>query len=308
MRALSAVFGLLRILRSLVFRLGLRRIHQFSIPVIVVGNITVGGTGKTPLVIHLTEILKSAGYRPGVVSRGYGSDTRAGSRLVTAECGTSDVGDEPLLIQRRTGVPVVVGSDRVAGIERLLEDQEVNVIVSDDGLQHLKMGRDLEIVVVDGQRRFGNGRLLPAGPLREPTSRLESVDFVVVNNATDSSELSMALKGDILVRLNDRSECPLSGFAGRKVSAVAGIGNPERFFRQLEAANIEIDRHPFPDHHVFSPSDLAQFEQLTVIMTEKDAVKCSARSGQDWWVLPVEACLPSTFEADFLSRVEKIRN
>ena len=306
MKALSLIYRGLLVLKRLTYKLRLRRVQSFEIPVVVVGNITVGGTGKTPLVLRLVELLRASGYQPGVISRGYGSSAGGGPLAVNADSKSEAVGDEPLLIHQRSGVPVMVGSNRVAAIRRLLADHSVDIIISDDGLQHQEMGRDLEIVVIDGDRRFGNARLLPAGPLREPASRLDRVDFTLVNGG-DETELSMHLEGNVLERLQDGSRCPLTNFDGQAVVAIAGVGNPERFFKRLEAAGVVVDRHPFPDHHRYSQSDLAKFVSKAVIMTEKDAVKCRALTGTNWWVLPITAQLPSSFETELLGKLEQIR-
>ena len=306
MTGLSFLYRLLLSAKDLAYRAGLRRAQRFEVPIVVVGNITVGGTGKTPLVIHLVEILRTAGYHPGVVSRGYGSSAGAGPRLVDAVSRPAAVGDEPLLIHRRSGVPVMVGSNRVASIRRLLADYSLDIIISDDGLQYQKMARDLEIVVIDGYRRLGNGRLLPAGPLREPSTRLLTVDFSLVNGG-DASELSMHLKGDTLVKLQDGTERTLEAFAGQSVNAVAGIGNPERFFSQLEGAGVIIERHSFPDHHLFTQADLSRLDDKPIFMTEKDAVKCQTLTGANWWVLPVEARLPTAFKHQLLDKLEEYR-
>ena len=306
MSALSPLYRGVLTLKRLAYQVGIRRVQAAGVPVIVVGNITVGGTGKTPLVLRLLEILRTSGYRPGVVSRGYGSNAGSGPRPVKTTSSALEVGDEPLLIHQRSGMPVMVGSNRNAGIRRLLADHAVDIIISDDGLQHTKMGRDIEIVVIDGARRLGNGRCLPAGPLREPISRLERVDFTLVNGGAEN-ELSMQLLGQTLVSLRDGSRLPIEGFDGKTVEAVAAIGNPDRFFQQLEAAGIVVARHVFPDHHAYTQTELAGLQQKTVIMTEKDAVKCRTFAGRDWWMLPIEASVPPSFEAELLGKLEPIR-
>lgn len=275
--------------------------------IIVVGNITVGGSGKTPLVARLCRILQQAGFKPGVISRGYGRKDRD-LRLVSPASDPGKVGDEPLLIARQTGVPVIVSPNRCKAVEKLI-GMGRDVVISDDGLQHYRLPRDMEICVVDGQRKFGNGKLLPAGPLREPLSRLHSVDYVVVNGEGSilpevEDVTPMSLHGSILSSLKDGQNWRLSQFAGCSVNAVAGIGNPERFFKLLENARIRVNRYPFPDHHAFTAEDFDPMDSnLPVLMTEKDAVKCTALGLKNAWSLAVEAALPHAWESAFIQRV-----
>jgi tetraacyldisaccharide 4'-kinase len=271
------------------------------VPLVVVGNVAVGGTGKTPVVIALVEALVAAGFRPGVVSRGYGG--RGPGGLVPADGDPGRYGDEPVLIARRTGVPVWVDRDRVAAGRALLAGQGVDVIVADDGLQHYRLARTVEIAVVDGSRRFGNGRLLPAGPLREPTSRLAQVDLVLVNGLRSPHELGFDLRAGDPRALRDDQRRPLAAFTGSPVHAVAGIGDPSRFFASLRAAGLEPIEHPFPDHHRFRPGDLAFGDPRPVLMTEKDAVKCARFAQANWYALPVSAALPAAAIARVLERL-----
>lgn len=265
------------------------RAVRLPVPVLVVGNLTVGGTGKTPLVIHLVERLRAAGRTPGVISRGYGAE--GAPRLVDIDSRAEAVGDEPLLIARRCGVPVAVGVDRVAAARALLAAHPaVDVIVSDDGLQHLRLARDLEICVIDGGRGFGNGWRLPAGPLRESVTRLASVDLVVVNGGTRPGAVSMTLVPGMARRLCDGHERALSGFVGSKVHAVAGIGHPARFFAALAVAGLEVMPYPRPDHAPLALADLPSPDGWPVLLTEKDAVKLANASGRDdLWLVPVTA-------------------
>jgi tetraacyldisaccharide 4'-kinase len=275
--------------------------------IVVVGNLTVGGSGKTPLVIRLCRVLEKAGLHPGVVSRGYGRKSNQLIQVVPG-CSANDTGDEPLVIARRTGVPVVVSADRCAGARHLFE-QGINVVISDDGLQHHRLPRKVEICVVDGEREFGNGLLLPAGPLREPLSRLGEVDFVVINGAEHVQGVSqeatrMQFVPGLLYALNGEETWRLSQFSGCRVNALAGIGNPERFFKSLEQAGLHVEKHVFPDHHAFSASDFSSLEPgWPIIMTEKDAVKCRGLELDNAWYLSVEASLPSSWEQDFLVRL-----
>lgn len=289
---LSLLFIIATAARRLAYRSGMFSVRHPGVPVVVVGNISVGGTGKTPLVIWLARTLAEQGVAVGVVSRGYGAGRGAQPPMrVSDALGADEVGDEPMLIAARTGVPVVVGRDRFAAAAMLARDG-VELIIADDGLQHYALGRDVEIAVVDGRRRFGNGRLLPAGPLREPVARLDVVDRVVINGgpARGPSELRMDLAGDTACNLVDGRTMSLADAAGLRWHALAGIGDPERFFGTLEASGLALIRHPFPDHAPLTSADLEFGDELPVIMTEKDAVKCRSFADARCWVLPVEAC------------------
>ena len=306
LRALAWVYrGLVRVRRGL-YRWGWLKRYRAPVPVIVVGNITVGGAGKTPCVIWLCEILRAAGYTPGVVSRGYGGQAASWPQVVTLTSDTRQVGDEPVLIAVRTGCPVFAAPDRGAAIRALLEaEPEVDVIVSDDGLQHYAMARDVEIVVIDGARRFGNGYCLPAGPLREPLSRLGEVDFKVCNGGVaHTGELSMQLAMDQAHNLlRPDWLCSLSELAGTRVHAVAGIGHPQRFFSQLREAGLDVIEHPFPDHHPFRAADIYFDDSLPVLMTEKDAVKCMPFADIQHWAVPVFAKMDAQFARNIVKRL-----
>jgi tetraacyldisaccharide 4'-kinase len=291
--------------RSLYFLRVLKSVHP-GIPVVVVGNLTVGGSGKTPLVIWIAEFLKSKGWSPGIVSRGYGARITE-PRAATLAAEAAEVGDEPILLSRRSGCPVWVGADRVQVAARLrAAHEDVNVLVLDDGLQHYAMRRDIEIAVVDG-RGLGNGFLLPAGPLREPRSRLRSVD-AVVSHASPTRGYAMRLEGDVLHRMTDaRERQPLKAFAGQRVHAVAGIGDPNRFFLHLGKAGLKVVPHPFPDHHPFTPRDLEFGDDAPVLLTEKDAVKLRSVARPGWWVLPVSAQLDPAFGTWLLGKLDEWR-
>jgi tetraacyldisaccharide 4'-kinase len=288
---LSLLFALLVMLRRWSYRLGLLRSHRMPVPVIVVGNLTVGGTGKTPLVLWLVEFLRSHGYRPGIISRGYGSRVHH-PQSVSATSDPLLAGDEPVLLARRVQCPVWVGVSRVEVSRALLSARpDCNILISDDGLQHYGLLRDVEIVVVDGRRRFGNGRMLPAGPLREPLSRMQSADAVVVNGGDIAAgEYAMRLSGVIFQHLgNPARTATASDFSGQRVHAVAGIGDPSRFFAHLRQLGLDVVGHAFPDHHAFQPHEL-QFEGAdAILMTEKDAVKCAAFAPNNAWMLAVDA-------------------
>lgn len=290
LRLLSLVYRGLLALRGALYRRGFRRVHRLRVPVLVVGNLVAGGSGKTPLTIALARALAERGWRPGIVSRGYGRRSQEPVR-VTPHLPPEVCGDEPLLIARRTGLPVFVDNDRVAGARRLVAEG-CNLVIADDGLQHVRLGRDIEIEVVDGQRRHGNGRLLPAGPLREPAGR--RVDFRVVNGgAAGEGEWHMRLRLGEAEPLDGGASRPLAVFAPGPVHALAGIGNPGRFFASLREAGLELHEHPFPDHHAFLAADLRFSPPLPLLMTEKDAVKCVDFSLANAWFVPVDAELPA---------------
>jgi tetraacyldisaccharide 4'-kinase len=303
---LSWLFQALTVLRRFAYARAWLTTQRLAIPVVVVGNIGVGGSGKTPLVIWLVEQLRAAGYVPGVISRGYG-----GSELGPFEVGPLsdpiEVGDEPVLIAARTEAPLFIGRDRVAAGQALLEAYpNCDIIVSDDGLQHQRLQREFEIVVIDEAAGFGNGRLLPAGPLRESATRLKSVDAIVLNrNKIDPASapdpladpmgmpqtpISMRLSGHVFYNVKDPARHALAAdLRDQTLHAVAGIGRPQRFFDHLRALRLNISVHPFPDHHRFQPSDLAFAGDAPVLMTEKDAVKCKAFARDNWWSLAVSA-------------------
>ncbi|HLB30564.1 MAG TPA: tetraacyldisaccharide 4'-kinase [Gammaproteobacteria bacterium] len=293
---LGWLYGCGMVLRRLFYRAGVLPARRVRVPVIVVGNITVGGTGKTPLVIWLCELLQARGHRPGVISRGYGGLETRKPQQVRPDSDPSIVGDEPLLISRRTGVPVAIAVDRYTAARQLLEHTDCDILICDDGLQHLGLDRDLEIAVVDGERLFGNRRCLPAGPLREFVGRLDSVDMVVVNGGNAGRFHLMELEPCDLRAVGDPRRClPANSLAGQSAHAVAGIGNPGRFFRQLRLLGINPVRHEFPDHHPFQPEELDFNDDLPVVMTEKDAVKCQRFACANWWYLPVTARLAQSF-------------
>jgi tetraacyldisaccharide 4'-kinase len=300
---LSWVFCVVVGVRALAYRTGMLVSRTAPAPVIVVGNISVGGTGKTPLVVWLARYLAAAGFRPGIVIRGYGGNAREWPQRVTGRSDPRVVGDESVLLARRCGCPVMAGPQRVESARRLVSERGCDLILSDDGLQHYALNRDLEIAVVDGLRRFGNGFCLPAGPLRERRSRLSYVDLVLVNGAPGPGELGMGLRPAEAVSLIDPLFTrPLAQFSGRRVTAVAGIGHPQRFFDMLRGLGMALVERPFPDHHAFEPGDLDR--PGTLMMTEKDAVKCEAFARDDWWYVPVEA-MPSPAFVHRLDRLTK---
>ena len=301
----SLVYRVAVWLRRLAYRSGLARSHRLPVPVIVVGNITVGGTGKTPLVAWLAGYLLSKGYRPGIISRGYGGRARRWPQQVRPDSDPNIVGDEPVLLAGITGCPMVVAPKRVAAARALLEHSDCNVIISDDGLQHYALQRDLEIAVIDGIRRFGTGFSLPAGPLREPVKRLQEVDLVVVNGLGSGTEHPMRMLLGEAHNLKDRALTrELSGFRGQTVHAVAGIGNPERFFQTLQQAGMQVVCHAFPDHHRFTSDDIGFGDGKPVLMTEKDAVKCRHFASDNDWYVPVRVELSAEFCAQLDALLE----
>ena len=304
----SLAFGFLGSARRILYRLRLLKSAHPGIPVIVVGNLTAGGSGKTPLVLWIAELLKRNGWSPAIVSRGYGGSGGV-PRAATIASEAEDVGDEPIVLARRSGCPVWVGPDRLQVIEALrLQHADVDVVILDDGLQHYRLRRDVEIAVVDA-RGFGNGFLLPAGPLREPARRLKSLDAVVCHDNSALPGFRMALEGDMAHRMTDaRDRRPVQAFSSHKVHAVAGIGNPNRFFLHLARHGVRVMPHPFPDHHRFAPGELEFGDDVEVLMTEKDAVKLRRYSRANWWVLPVSAKLDPAFGDWLLGKLHARRS
>jgi tetraacyldisaccharide 4'-kinase len=307
---LAWLYGLVMTVRRGAYAWGLMRTRRAGKPVIVVGNLTVGGTGKTPLVAWLAEQLSLSGLKVGIVSRGYGRSKRE-PEGVHAESAWRDVGDEPMLLQICTGCDVVVAQDRFAGAQQLIA-LGVDVVIADDGLQHLRLARDCEIVVIDGARGFGNGRLLPAGPLREPASRVRNASIVVVNGIPEHASLRVPVQGSLQMTLFGgeahrvdglAAPEPLEHFRGRRVHAVAGIGNPQRFFRDLRARGIDLVEHPFPDHHPFTAADLTFGDDLPVVMTQKDAVRCRELGNARLWYVPVVARFSDSQARELIDRV-----
>ena len=288
---LSWLYGLVSGLIRLSYKVGLKRAWRAPVPVVVVGNLTAGGNGKTPVVIWLVEQLTQRGIRVGVVSRGYGGKAERYPLLLTGQTTTAQAGDEPVLIFQRTGAPVAVSPVRSEAVQALLSQTDVQMVITDDGLQHYALARDKEIVVIDGVRRFGNGWWLPAGPMRERASRLKSVDAVIVNGGSaQAGEIPMQLRPGVAVNLltgerRDVAELP-------NLVAMAGIGHPPRFFSTLDACGARLlNTVPLADHQALSQAQVAGFTApgQTLIMTEKDAVKCRAFARDNWWYLPVDA-------------------
>lgn len=311
-RALAGVYGRVTALRARMYSRGWLRQQRVSVPVVVIGNLIAGGTGKTPLTIAVVERLQAEGYTPGVATRGYGRDQPAQACWVEAATDPRAGGDEPVLIACRTGAMVRADRDRVAAA-RALQQAGCDVVVCDDGLQHYRLARDIEIEVIDGRRRYGNGRLLPAGPLREPASRSASCDFRVLNLSGCASDAEPGF-GEWPMRLQTGQAMPLRGgraqaldaFAGRRVHAVAGTGDPERYFAGLRAAGIAVIPHAFADHHRYVAADLRFGNDLPVLMTEKDAVKCHAFADARMFAVPVDAILPEALWIALLARLRAL--
>jgi tetraacyldisaccharide 4'-kinase len=329
LKPLSAVFSFISTIRRDLYSSGRKKAYRASVPLIVVGNITVGGTGKTPLIIYLARQLLYAGYRPGIVSRGYGSKAPSYPFHVSKDSPVAHSGDEALLIARNTECPVVIDADRAEAVKSLEQHYDCNVILSDDGMQHYAIARDIEIAVIDGRRGFGNGHLLPAGPLREKPERLEKVDYIICNGPSNlsfnkptyvmtlkprhlchllSSEIfpishvmEEMTKSRMLVEQNENSE---EAVAKHKVHAIAGIGNPERFFSSLCDCGFDIITHVFDDHHDYVPEDITFDDDYEVIMTEKDAVKCKDFARKIDWYLRVDAVIDEAFIDNLLEKLK----
>lgn len=323
---LSVLYFLIISLRKWCYRRGVFKVYRSGLPLIVVGNITVGGTGKSPLVCYLVESLREQGFTPGIVSRGYGAKLgKTQVREVSVNSLPSEVGDEPLMLKRRLACPVFVSPSRVAAV-KAIEHAGCDIIVADDGLQHYALARDIEICVFDGKRKWGNRYLLPMGPLREPISRIQSIPFLV-NNGTHKAQsygqaalsqrtFCMSLVAEQLLSLKDGSARPLADFHGQSVHAVAAIGHPERFFKTLGKAGLKIISHAFPDHHAFqvrdfnfadesdSVGDKNLSTELPIIMTEKDAVKCQFFELENAWYLPVSACLNGDLTGQIINTLD----
>lgn len=314
---LSWIFGALVVIRATLYKIGILKSTRLRVPVIVVGNINVGGTGKTPLVIWLAAQLQQQGFNVGIISRGYGGNANQVTE-VFANSHPAQVGDEPVLIAKRTQCPMFVGANRAAAGQALLQAHpQCNLIISDDGLQHYRLQRDVEIALINSsQLQNSQLRLLPAGALREKMTRLQTVDAIV-----DSSLISvvignlqppifhMQLQGDIFTALNDpNSRQAASYFADKTLVAIAGIGNPERFFNKLTSLGLQFEQQVFADHHAFSAQDLAPFANKTILMTEKDAVKCAAFTTHDAWYLPVVATVSESSQGALTALIlQKLR-
>jgi len=283
--------------------------YKSAVPVIIVGNITVGGTGKTPLVIYLAQLLRKHGYNPGIVSRGYKGQVNS-VILVSPYSDPKVVSDEAVLLANRGQCPVIVSKKRAVGVRQIVRHNKVNIIISDDGLQHYALERDVEIAVIDGNRRFGNGYSLPMGPLREPEARLDQVDLLVVNGGAPASEREHAMRlicKEVYSLSHPARILPIEYFKGTTVHAIAGIGYPERFFQHLRDLGLDVIPHAFPDHYAFSPADVSFADQRPVLMTEKDAVKCKHFAHAKHWVVALTVELPASFDEKILQLINNAK-
>ena len=301
-----------------------RKRPKIAVPVIIIGNLSIGGTGKTPIVIYLAQLLLKTGYQPAIITRGYGGKSIQSPQEVNAFSHPEKVGDEAVLLAKNTKVPVIAGADRYASIEYLCSQYDCNVILSDDGLQHYNLERDIEIVLIDAERQLGNGYCLPAGPLREHSSRLKTVDFILFNHGFSKNKhqkdrfaqkyqleslFSMHLSGSLLYSLSKKEQTQaLMTLKGKTVHAVTGIGNPHRFYRALEASGLHLIQHSFPDHYAFTEKELQFNDNEIIIMTEKDAVKCQQFQLKNSWYLPIEAQIEGEFNALLIDRLKGLKN
>ena len=302
---LSWLFSMVVRVRRFLYRHRILKSTKFDVPIIVVGNLTVGGSGKTPLVIALASKCRAEGYRVGIVSRGYGSNNQ-GVTLVTDDHSAAEVGDEPFMIFHKTQLPVAVAAKRCRAVEALIDKKQSNLIIADDGLQHYAMQRAIEIVVIDGKKKFGNRLPLPAGPLREPIARLKTADFIVVNGETrHKNDVTMKIVPDHLTQVSTEAKIEVAALNQSAVHAVAGIASPERFFTTLRAMGLTFEAHAFPDHHVFTPEDFQFQDNAMIVMTEKDAVKCRTFADDHFWYLPIHAELSDDFYTSLFHCLDK---
>ncbi|MCK5729300.1 MAG: tetraacyldisaccharide 4'-kinase [Methylococcales bacterium] len=293
-------------LRRYLYRMGALKSVRFPVPVVIVGNITVGGTGKTPLVIFLAKALQKEGFKVGIVTRGYRGESDIWPLLVDENTSPKQAGDEAVLIARETNCPVAAAPLRVEAVQLLLDQKKCDVILADDGLQHYALRRDIEIIVIDGIRRFGNNFFLPCGPLREPQERIRDVNFVINNGGeTQDDEIPMTMVADFAVNLVTKEKKPLSQFNEQTCHAVAGIGHPQRFFDLLKSHGLKTNNHSFADHHDFKARHIIFKDNLSVLMTEKDAIKCRDIATEQHWSVPIKPELPSSFLNHFLTLLKQ---
>lgn len=305
---LAWLFSLISAIRRWLYRKGYFKSYRFPVPVIVVGNIAIGGTGKTPFVIALVKFLQSQGYQPGVVSRGFGGEKQFQPVAVTKHTSTKLVGDEAVLLSRNTQCPVVVCIDRPKAVETILRDFQCDIVISDDGLQHYALARDIEIIIVDAARGFGNGQLIPAGPLRESKQRMKAADFIVMNGGSANDQYSMSLAPKYFQSLVNNTQHLISDFPTKKIHAVAGIGNPDRFFNSLRKFGFDIIEHPFPDHYRYQASDFNFADDYPIIMTEKDAVKCDAFATDKYWYMSIDAAINDKLFDELFTKLKTVES
>lgn len=312
---LTGLYRSIIFLRRYCYRFGLFKITRLRVPVIIVGNLTVGGTGKTPLVIQLAKLLKQAGFQPGIISRGYGAKASVYPMGIHVDSDPAIVGDEAVLLAKHANCPIVIDPQRAQAGQLLIDQYYCNVLLSDDGLQHTALARDIEIIVIDGARGFGNGHCLPAGPLREPLTRLEQVNFILeqdqllphTTSAMQKKLFTFVLKPINFVNLKHQIQQTHNDFAGKSIHAFAGIGNPQRFFKNLRQLGLSIIEHPMPDHYAYSAHDFAQLDQnAIIIMTEKDAVKCKDFATEHFWYLAIECEISQDFSAALITKLNQL--
>ena len=304
---ISWIYIIIVKIRSVLYRVGIIPISKINVPIIVVGNITAGGTGKTPLVIWLANYFKNKGFLPGIISRGYGGKYLSNIEFVHSNSDPLLVGDEPLIIAKKCNCPVAVAKKRVRAAKELVSKYNCNIIISDDGMQHYSLGRDIEIAVIDGQRRLGNGYCLPAGPLREPKNKLLNIDLIVSKYTSQISEYTMEyIYQDLISLAKPAKTISLSELRDMKVHVITGIDNPENFFSYLQTHKLELIIHQFPDHHIYEEHEVVFNDDLPIIMTEKDAVKCARYSNNNHWYIPIVAKLPNSFNNVLDTYTEKM--
>ncbi|WP_143869712.1 tetraacyldisaccharide 4'-kinase [Catenovulum sediminis] len=313
---LTLIFTVLSAVRRLLFKLGLKKKTKLPVPVVIVGNITVGGTGKTPFVIWLARYLQAIGLQPGIISRGFGGQIKSGCHCVAPNDSASLVGDETRLIANNLNLPVMVGRDRALCGEKLASDYGCNIIISDDGLQHYKLARDIEIILIDGHRQLGNQALLPAGPLREGKWRLNTTPLVIQNGRPDNLTLTpyyfsvKAAGFKPILQMGNEDVGLITQKFNKKIGsyAVCAIGNPQRFYHTLQEQGVKIlEYHSFIDHHNFTSEDFDVCNGAQIVMTEKDAVKCREFAQANWWYLPIEITPDSKFQAKLAEIIDKTR-
>lgn len=301
---LSLLYRLIISLRYFFYKIHIFKSQKFPVPIIIVGNITVGGTGKTPLVIAIIKELIKHGFRPGIITRGYGGKSKIWPQHVNKNSDPILVGDEAVLLAKNTKVPVIAGPNRCLSVAKLLKEFQCNVIVSDDGLQHYALSRDIEIAVMDQTRQLGNGFCLPAGPLREPKNRLKTVDFVVTNGGKDPYAMDFVI--DTIVNLLDETKTlDLNNLSDKRIIAIAGIGNPNRFFDSLKSLNIIFEKKIFPDHYYFKKEDIDIKDADIILMTEKDAVKCHNIADSRHFVVRGQVMVDENFLNQLMKRVSE---
>ncbi len=303
---LSMLYRIIIFLRKYMYKVGLKSVQHFSPLVIVVGNVVVGGTGKSPMVSYLAKLLTQQGLRVGLISRGYKGKARSWPQIVCRDSDPVLVGDEAVMLVQQTGCVMAVGPDRPAALAALLQKYQLDCIISDDGLQHHALGRDLEIIMMDAQRGIGNGMLLPAGPLREPSQRLQQEEFLVMSGEGVNDHYHMQLVPAQVVHLLTGQQRSLAEFAEENIAAMAGIGHPEKYFTLLDKAGLQFESYAFADHHRYAVEDLNKIKEPVILMTAKDAVKCQSFADARCWAVHVDAQVSAEFEEQLQIKVKQL--